>query len=151
MKNNIIVDLDGTLAVIDHRLHLVEGTEKDWHGFFRACVDDKPNRDIIETVGRLAYSGSSTENLVVHIFSGRSAEVHRETVEWLDRHLHFSYSLDMRPIGDHRPDDVLKKEMVNGKGLTPDNVLCIFDDRKSVVDMWRREGFTCLQVADRDF
>ena len=32
-----------------------------------------------------------------------------------------------------------------------DRLVCIFDDRNKVVEMWRRLGITCLQVDDGDF
>ena len=32
-----------------------------------------------------------------------------------------------------------------------DDVLMTVDDRQRVVDMWRAEGLTCLQVAPGDF
>ena len=43
MKPLYIFDLDGTLALIKHRRHFVEGTTKDWRAFFAACVDDVPD------------------------------------------------------------------------------------------------------------
>ena len=32
-----------------------------------------------------------------------------------------------------------------------DKIVCIFDDRSKVVDMWRDNGLTCMQVAPGDF
>ena len=55
----------------------------------------------------------------------------------------------MRPLKDFTPDDVLKQLWLDNIGK--DNVLCTFDDRKKVVDMWRNNGITCFQVADGDF
>ena len=31
------------------------------------------------------------------------------------------------------------------------DVLCVFDDRNQVVDMWREIGLKCLQVQPGDF
>ena len=56
-----------------------------------------------------------------------------------------------RSDGDRRPDVVVKKEILyelKKDGWDP--WLCL-DDRNAVVAMWRREGVTCLQVADGDF
>ena len=55
-------------------------------------------------------------------------------------------TLFMRSEGDRRPDTVVKLEMMMSLGLTPDDVLCILDDRQSVVDMWRQNGFRVMQV-----
>ena len=56
------------------------------------------------------------------------------------------WELYMRKEGDYRPDTTIKYEMMYELKITPDDVLCILDDRQSVVDMWRKEGFRCLQV-----
>ena len=69
MKPLYIFDLDGTLALIDHRRHFVEGPDKDWRSFFAACVDDAPNMPVIRTLQALRKSGAE-----VWIWSGRSDE-----------------------------------------------------------------------------
>ena len=46
----------------------------------------------------------------------------------------FINRLFMRPIKVHS-DDILKKDWLDDIGK--DNVLCTFDDRQKVVDMWR--------------
>lgn len=43
MRPLYIFDLDGTLALIEHRLHFIQGPKKDWRGFFGAVGDDSPN------------------------------------------------------------------------------------------------------------
>ena len=32
-----------------------------------------------------------------------------------------------------------------------DDIVCVFDDRQKVVDMWRELGLTCMQVDKGDF
>ena len=56
-------------------------------------------------------------------------------------------NLFMRGEDDRRPDTAVKLGMLNYLGLTPNQVLCILDDRQSVVDMWRQNGFRVMQVA----
>ena len=51
----------------------------------------------------------------------------------------------MSSEGDRRPDFRIKLEMAEHAGLTPDKVLCILDDRQSVVDMRRENGFRVMQ------
>src|SRR5690554_5803596 len=48
----IVFDLDGTLALNEHRQHYVERPvgEKDWRGFFAACDKDVPNTPVIRTL-----------------------------------------------------------------------------------------------------
>jgi len=55
-------------------------------------------------------------------------------------------NLFMRSEGDRRPDTTVKYEMMYDMKLMPDDVLCILDDRQSVVDMWRENGFRVMQV-----
>jgi hypothetical protein len=57
----------------------------------------------------------------------------------------------MRKYGDYRKDYVVKREIYE-QLIAPDyDILCVLDDRNSVVDMWREIGLTCLQVAPGDF
>lgn len=146
-----IFDLDGTLADITHRRHLVEGEKKDWASFYRSCVHDKPNAAVIETLWRLGSTGAE-----IQIWSGRSDEVAQETAAWLDEHVWSIPALDrpcrMREAGDYTPDDVLKERWLTE--MAPEDrarLVAVFDDRDKVVAMWRRNGVACFQVAPGDF
>ena len=46
-------------------------------------------------------------------------------------------------------DSDLKQMWLDTIGV--DTVDMVFDDRNQVVDMWRKNGLTCFQVADGDF
>ena len=155
-KNLIICDLDGTIANIEHRLHYIKGPKKDWDSFTKACVDDEPYKDVIAILDSLALGMGSGCNVCgavereFYFFSGRSEVVRKETEEWLKKHVPITedrdWELYMRKEGDYRPDTTIKYEMMYELKITPDDVLCILDDRQVVVDMWRQEGFRCLQV-----
>ena len=163
-KDVILCDLDGTLADVNHRLHFInnpDGTKKtrkesDWDSFHTECINDAPNRDVIEIMESLirgAWMGCNicgSYERKVYFLSGRNDVVRAETVDWLQRHVHEDWDYDellvMRKANDRRPDTEVKLEMVQELGLTPDDVLCILDDRQCVVDMWRANGFRCLQV-----
>ena len=144
-KNNVIVDLDGTLCDVSHRLPLIRGRRPQWQRFFMACELDPPKQDVINVVKTLAYFYD------IHIFSGRGEIARELTEQWLEQHEIQYESLSMRPMSTRKADHLLKRDWVMDKGFTPENVLCILDDRQSVVDMWREMGFTCLQVAPGDF
>lgn len=145
MKNLVLFDLDGTLALIGHRLHFIEG-KKDWRKFFAACKDDLPNQPVIEVLRGLRKQGYQ-----IWIVSGRSDEVKEETLHWLDQHDIPHDRLIMRGFGDRTSDDVLKRSwMVKGQ-IPKEKVLMVFDDRDSVVAMWRAQGLVCAQVAPGDF
>lgn len=173
-----IFDLDGTLALIKHRRHFVErpslkccdcgganrrncvqcadldaGWKPNWPGFFRACVDDAPNTQVIDTMEKLCDGGAE-----VRIFSGRSDVVRAETITWLAAHTSFmpweidSDMLTMRRDGDYTPDDVLKRQWLEAMPAEDrQRLVAVFDDRDRVVWMWRSAGVACFQVAEGDF
>ncbi len=153
-----IFDLDGTLALCDHRRPILEDLSNPnrWDDFYRACVDDKPNRPIINILEALcAYADEPADFL---IFSGRSELVRPGTIFWLQHNAyvgfhHFNSRLFMRPLNDFTPDDVLKHQFYETVLNDEDKkrLECVFDDRQKVVDMWRSMGVTCLQVAPGDF
>lgn len=147
MKPLYIFDLDGTLALIEHRRHFVENRANRWKEFFAACVDDAPNTPVIEVLLSLLWNESD-----VLIFSGRSDEVRKETEDWLDKHVTHGLALRMRKKGDYTPDDVLKRQWLDE--LSPADrhrLVAVFDDRNRVVKMWRAAGVPCFQVADGEF
>ena len=148
-----LMDIDGTLADATHRLHHIKGEVKDWDTFFDKCVDDPPIEHMVTLCRILARY-----HTVVFV-SGRSSRVWKQTLEWLRRHgcitddqpYNDRLTLYMRQEGDHRPDDVVKGELLERimhDGYKP---LMAFDDRQRVVDMWRRLGIPCAQVAEGDF
>jgi hypothetical protein len=147
-----VFDLDGTLALIHHRQHMVRDGNRDWDGFYAACVDDDPHAPVIRVFQDLLASGAAIE-----IWSGRSAVVEDETVAWLTRELGVVSAEDiramlrMRPDKDYTPDHELKLSWLNETRAAGRHVLMVFDDRQKVVDMWRSEGVTCAQVAPGDF
>ena len=145
IKDIIIFDLDGTLALVDHRRHLVEGKNKDFTAFNAACVDDLPNLPII------AINQAMYQTHITWIFSGRHEKHYDETVLWLKENgVRWNY-LKMRPADKHSmPDKDLKREWLHEHGIK-DRVLFMIDDRQRVVNMWREEGLTCLQVAPGNF
>lgn len=79
------------------------------------------------------------------IVSGRDAVCMDETREWLEKHdIHFD-DLIMRLQGDKRSDTEVKKEIYEKSIKGKYNVLGVFDDRDSVVQLWRSLGLKCYQ------
>lgn len=142
----IIIDLDGTLCDVSHRTHFVKQSPPDWQGFFDACVDDTPN----PAVAALYRMARCTSHLIIYV-SGRP-ETHREqTLQWLNQYGLSGHVLLMRPSGDYRPDQIVKRELYEAHIAGRYDVLFTVDDRNSVVKMWRDLGLTCFQVAEGDF
>lgn len=148
MKNKVIFDLDGTLALIDERRALAAKPDGkiNWKIFFAPenIALDKPNEPVIEMFKCLADRGFE-----MIILSGRDAISRTETRAWLKEQGIFPDILWMRPQGSFTPDDVLKQTWLGEIGA--DNVFCVFDDRDKVVKMWRDNGLTCFQVAPGNF
>jgi phosphoglycolate phosphatase-like HAD superfamily hydrolase len=157
MKRAYIFDLDGTLFDTTHRQHLIDGTvtPKDWPAFFEACHLDPPIPHMIN----LAYAVCNDVDIV--FLTGRSADVRQKTLDALNKAFGSAHGtpadwiknedLYMRASGDHRADTIVKSELLDqviADGLTP--VMC-FEDRSSVVSMWRERGIPCCQVAPGDF
>ena len=139
----VIFDLDGTLCDISHRTHFVADGRKKWKDFFEACVDDVPNQPVIDTLLAHAAAGNRVE-----IWSGRSDMVLEQTREWLRQNGAIdSYLTRMRPKKSYERDDALKERWLLAE---PEKPALVYDDRQRVVDMWRRHGIVCAQVAQWD-
>jgi len=143
-KRIVIFDLDGTLADIEHRRHLVSDGRHEWDKFYEECNNDTP----VEAVVRMAQVLRHFFYRIV-IFSGRSEVVRGKTEYWLHRNEVEYDELRMRPDKDYTPDDQLKEAWLSE--INKEEILCVFDDRQKVVDMWRRNGIRCFQVADGNF
>ena len=74
---------------------------------------------------------------------------------WLFKHVlaqeAIAFAPLMRRAGDFTPDDVLKRTWLNDGTIDKARVLCAYDDRAKVVQMWRSEGIPCFQVAPGEF
>jgi hypothetical protein len=145
MRDIIIFDIDGTIADIEHREHLVRGRKKQWREFFAACIHDKPHEAVIAIL-RAAYPLYQ-----IYLVSGRSDEVRKETEAWLELNNVPYHQLIMRKQNDFTPDNILKIGWVNSGLIPKERILCVFDDRDKVVKMWRENAITCFQVAEGNF
>lgn len=148
-KDTVVVDLDGTLADITHRLHYVQNSPPDWKAFFRECTKDTPNDWCVKLIQSLLLSGTN-----VIVVSARSKEVEAESIAWVRNAVLgkagteplYVGTLDIqlvREAGDSTPDQILKKKWLDNFGK--DRILMAVDDRQRVVQMWRDNGVTCLQ------
>jgi len=153
MRPLYIFDIDGTIALIDHRLHILDRDCKNkWREFYAACDKDSPNTHVIKTMERLRITGAD-----IWFFSGRRAEVRDKTVSWLANNTSFmSYDFDtilvIRDEGDYTADDTLKRRWYDSMLIEDQKrLVAVFDDRDRVVKMWRDVGVTCFQVAYGEF
>lgn len=151
MTDCVIFDLDGTLADCRHRLHHILNKPKDYQAFYDALVDDEPIesvRSILVTyaVSNLVASGNNLEPTEIIICTGRPTSHRPETERWLHQHDIPYDEMLMRPVGDYRPDYILKKEMLEYLRIIKYRPIFAIEDRPQVVKMWRDNGIKCLQV-----
>jgi hypothetical protein len=140
----VLVDVDGTLANLDHRLHWIKSGKKNWPRFFAEVSRDTPIEPIVKWVQNLK------PEYTVCIVSGRPEDLTgHETEAWLRlHHIPFDY-LFMRKGGDRRQDNFVKEDILHR--LPKGQIAFIIDDREQVVQMWRRHGLSVYQVAPGDF
>ncbi len=143
----IICDMDGTLAL--HNGRNPYETEK--------CGDDlvnTPVADVVQKYGDLGgiMGGVQYERRIrIFIVSGRDDTYYGYTTQWLDRNGIPFDEVYMRKANDRRDDAIVKKELYEAHIKGKYNVLFVLDDRRRVVDMWREQGLTVLQVAPGEF
>lgn len=157
----VVCDLDGTLADIEKRRHLVQG-EKKWKEFFEAIPTDTLRKEVLAQVKKVALEHSAKIILV----SARPENYRRITTEWLvsngiclvERPGHGIWNLDpkdrvpyelliMRNSNDTRPDTEVKAEIVDNY-LSKLNIVAWFDDRPSVIRTIREKGINVIDVGD---
>jgi phosphoglycolate phosphatase-like HAD superfamily hydrolase len=148
--SDVIFDIDGTIADLTHRLHYVTTKPKNWPAFNKAISNDVPIWQVIEILFSLKNDGWR-----IILCSGRSEDSRQDTIDWLIDYGIWDKvdSLYMRKSKDYRADNIIKEELLDQiliDGFVP---MLVFDDRKRVVDMWRRRGlfvFDCNQ-SGKDF
>ncbi|MBT3584409.1 MAG: polynucleotide kinase [Halobacteriovoraceae bacterium] len=145
-KKALLVDLDGTLADVEHRVHHVQGESKDWKQF-----NEKMGLDALNTWCREIIISFQERGYGVVFLTGRTEDYRGTSEEWLDSHDITYDKLFMRQRGDHR-DDWDIKQGIYLEEIKPDfDILFVLEDRLNVVKMWRETGLVCLQCDWGDF
>lgn len=134
LPNAIIVDTDGTVA--DHRgVRNVYDTTK--------YAEDKVHGNVAAIISTLA------DSYFVIAVSGRDGQFGGVTEKWWIEHARIQPDeFYFRPVGDKRPDDVIKAEIYENHIRGRYNVVGVFDDRPRVLRMWHAKGLTTFRVGD---
>ncbi|MEO0648202.1 MAG: polynucleotide kinase [Cyanobacteria bacterium J06650_10] len=135
LEDVIVVDMDGTLALMGDR------SPYD----VSKCDQDPPNIPVLQTI----LKWQDTHKIIV--MSGRTDDGKAKTETWLKQYGVRYFALHMRTMDDMRKDTIVKKEMYELYLQNKFNIFAVFDDRKSVVEMWRSLGLIVFQVAEGDF
>jgi hypothetical protein len=128
-----IIDLDGVVADVRHRLGHLRGRRKDWGAFFAAATDDEVHPEGAAIVRTLA-----SEHEIVFL-TGRPQHLAAATERWLDDHGLGGHRVVMRPAGDRRPAAVVKVELL-GELAAGRSVGVVVDDDPDVLAAMRRAG-----------
>jgi len=138
----VIFDVDGTIADCQHRVKYARGEEKDWGKFFSLVHLDVPITENIEKLKEYVQ-----DNKRVILLSARSEVCREQTEKWMiDNDIPF-FHLIMRRTGDHREDVDVKRGILNKYFADRTKILKVYDDRPSVIRMWRDEGLDVVDVG----
>ena len=135
-----VIDIDGVLADVRHRLHHLEQRPKNWHGFFTDARHDPPLQIGVETARKLA------EVYDVVYLSGRPESIRRDTERWFEKHDLPEGPLHLRPRGDYRPAYEMKIGVLRRLARTAP-VQVVVDDDPVVIDQVRAAGFDVLPAT----
>lgn len=135
-----IFDIDGTVAHMNG-----QRSPYDWR---------KVGSDIPDPAVKLIYKAIIKSGAVVFFVSGRDEVCRPETEAWLEEHgfnkkrfLRKGYiDLFMRPKDNGEKDSLIKKNIYETHFKDKWQVVCVFDDRDQVVNMWRKLGIKVAQM-----
>jgi len=142
-----LLDLDGTLCDVSHRVHLAMA--KMWDEFHSLCQSDRPNPDVLRVVLLLQRS------IMPVIVTGRNARWRAKTEAWLSDCGVSCEALLMRPDDDFRPDAELKLSLLDrhygGRDSWLRRVVFALEDRERVVEAYRNLGIPTWQVRPETY
>lgn len=134
-----VIDLDGVVADVRHRLGFLRGPRKDWDAFFAAAADDP-----VLAEGRAVVERLASDHEIVYL-TGRPERTRAATEDWLARHGLPRGRVIMRREGDRRPARAVKPRLLAslGRGRT---VAVVVDDDAAVCAAYERDGWPVLRA-----
>ncbi len=140
MRPVAVIDVDGVVADVRHRLAHLSSRPRDWDAFFAAAADDPPL-----TVGITRVRALAEDHDIVWL-TGRPEHLRATTLAWFARHDLPSGRLIMRRGGDRRPAKVVKRGELRrlAAGRT---VEIVIDDDPAVVAALTTDGWP-VELAD---
>lgn len=135
-----VIDLDGVLADVRHRLHFLETKPKDWDGFFAGIPDD----DVLPE-GRAVVEKLAEDHEIVYL-TGRPEATRRDTEAWLERQELPRAKLIMRRAGDRRPARVTKPALLRRLAAGGRRIAVVVDDDQQVCEALEQAGWPVLRA-----
>lgn len=134
-----MLDIDGVVADVRHRLHHLESSPKNWAAFFAGAARDTP---LPEGIG-LAQELATSHDIVW--LTGRPERLRRVTTQWLQRHELPVEPLHMRRNGDFRPARETKLAVV--RTLAAERTVgVVVDDDPAVIAALEAAGVPALMA-----
>jgi hypothetical protein len=144
-----VFDIDGTLALCDHRLHFIKTKPVNWNAFFAGIHQDVPNKPMLSVFLHLLKIPETQLILA----TGRNEDCRVETSQWFSKHAlenktldHHNIPLYMRKSKDYRPDDIVKVELLYDIIENHGTPTVWFDDRPRVIKAIREQGVFVVDV-----
>ena len=139
MRPLAVIDLDGVVADVRHRLHHVSGKRRDWDAFFDGISDDP-----VLPEGRAVVDRLAADHEIVYL-TGRPARTRDATDEWLARHGLPHGQVIMRPECDRRPARLLKPRLLRSLAVGRQIAVVVDDDAEVCVAL-ERSGWPVLRA-----
>ncbi len=136
-----VFDIDGVVADVRHRLHLLERRPKDWSAFFAAAAGDT---SLDEGVDRVLAAIADHE---IVWLTGRPNSLRAVTRDWLVQRGLPVTELIMRGHKDFRPAPVLKLAELTKLRDAGRQVELFVDDDVKVIAAAEKAGFPAV-LAD---
>lgn len=135
-----VLDIDGVLADVSHRLRYLAPGRKNWDAFFAAAPKDRPLAEGVEVARTLA------RDYEIAYVTGRPSRYRGDTLAWLAEHGLPPGLLIMRTAGDRRPAELTKLAAIRRlAGTRP--VAVVVDDDPDVCAAVRKAGFTVFEAT----
>ncbi|AWB91851.1 hypothetical protein [Aeromicrobium chenweiae] len=142
MRDAAIFDMDGTLCDTTSIQHLVEGDDRDFAAFHAASADCPAHADVVQAARTQHEQGRAVLVVTSREFIWRDL-----TLDWLVAHDVPYDALYMRIVGDYRKDVVIKREILERITADGYTVLEAWDDKPSVIDLWREHDIAVHVVG----
>lgn len=134
-----VIDLDGVVADVRHRLHHISGRPKNWSAFFAGVGDDP-----VLAEGRAVVERLAGDHEIVYL-TGRPERTRTATEDWLVRHALPRGRLLMRSDDDRRPARQLKPRLLKTLARGHE-VAVVVDDDPDVCDALTAAGWPVLRA-----
>lgn len=134
-----VIDIDGVVADVRHRLGHLDRRPRDWDGFFAAAADDPPLPAGVARVIELADSYD------IVWLTGRPESLRATTITWLAVQGLPGGRLIMRRGQDRRPAKVVKRAEIRRLAAAR-SVALVVDDDPAVVAALTLDGWPVEQA-----